>query len=133
MTKEPIMIDDIDVSECEFYWQEEGLCNNGNLSSNCQENKDCIYKRYIRKEQECEELRGGQRDLNKVIKELKEQCDQLQARLDDVLIVNYEAIAERYKQALQEIKDFFEYEFYGENIWVKQTILQKISEVIDEN
>ena len=37
------------------------------------------------------------------------------------------------KDCLTEIKDFLEYEFCGENIWVKETILQKISEVEDEN
>lgn len=49
-----IIIDGVDVSGCEFYWLEKDICNNGNLTSDCQEHKDCIYKRYIRKEQECE-------------------------------------------------------------------------------
>jgi len=56
MTDKQIIIDGVDVSGCEFYWLEKDRCNNGNLTSDCQENKDCIYKRYIRKEQECEKL-----------------------------------------------------------------------------
>ena len=57
MTDKQIMIDGVNVSGCEFYWREKELCNNGNLTSYCQENKDCLYKKYKRKEQECEELK----------------------------------------------------------------------------
>lgn len=36
---------------------------------------------------------------------------------------------EKFEQTITEIKDFLEYEFYGKNVWVKEKILQKISEV----
>ena len=40
--------------------------------------------------------------------------------------------ADKYFKTLTEIKVFLEYEFYGENIWVKEKILQKINEVVDD-
>ena len=40
MTDKQIIIDGVDISGCEFYWREKELCNNGNLTSDCQENKD---------------------------------------------------------------------------------------------
>jgi len=45
---------------------------------------------------------------------------------------NWREQAEKYSRTLQEIKAFLEYEFYGENIWVKEKILQKISEVEEQ-
>ena len=56
MTDKQIIIDGVDVSGCEFYWQEKALCNNGNLVSDCQENKDCLYKKYKRKEQKLKNI-----------------------------------------------------------------------------
>ena len=49
MTDKQIIIDGIDISGCEFYWRKKLTCY-------CQENKDCLYKKYKHKEQECEEL-----------------------------------------------------------------------------
>ena len=78
-----IIIDGVYVSGCEFYWREKKLCNNGNLTGYCQENKDCLYKKYKRKEQECEELK------HKV--ELMMDC--ASCKVDE------------YKQTLAEIKE----------------------------
>ena len=44
MTDKQIIIDGVDISGCEFYWRKKELCTNGNLTSYCQENKDCLYK-----------------------------------------------------------------------------------------
>lgn len=185
MTKEPIMINDVDVSECKHIidydppeWQgtwggaiHKGACKI--YSGDCKCNPNCYYKQLKRKEQECERLKKklnpklknahcayfvGQtglckakeftrcnpvncklytidelstivdlqeqldqlkgkmtaqeidesiyiKQLEKTINKIRTERDELQAKLDDVLIVNYEAIAERYKQALQEIKE----------------------------
>lgn len=55
MTKEPIMIDDVDVSECEYaepsYTTPKCAINDW---IHC-DGHDCHYKQLIRKEQECEE------------------------------------------------------------------------------
>ena len=62
MTKEPIMIDDVDVSECfhfdKGYNHDNTYCMcDGNMSNLCQENPNCYYKQLKHKEEECEELR----------------------------------------------------------------------------
>lgn len=50
MDKE-IIIDGVDVSECEFLWKEKlpkKVCNNGNLDCNCKANSDCRFKQLAR-------------------------------------------------------------------------------------
>lgn len=59
MADKKIIIDGVDVSECEFLWKEKlpkKVCNNGNLDCDCSSNLNCIFKQLKRKEQECEEL-----------------------------------------------------------------------------
>ena len=54
-----ILIEGIDVSECDFLWKEKlpkKVCNNSNLDCDCISNPNCYFKRLKRKEQECEEL-----------------------------------------------------------------------------
>ena len=74
MTDKQIIIDGIDISGCEFYWRRKELCTNGILTSYCKENKDCLYKKYKRKEQECEQLRNK---LNSNIERMNEQNEKL--------------------------------------------------------
>lgn len=48
-----IIIDDADVSECDFLWKEKlpkKVCNNGNLDGNCNSNPNCYFKQLKRKE-----------------------------------------------------------------------------------
>ena len=59
MPDKGIIVDSIDVSECEFLWKEKlpkRFCNNGNLDCDCNSNPNCYYKQLKRKEQECEKL-----------------------------------------------------------------------------
>lgn len=133
MTKEPIIIDGVDVAECE-YWNgsELGYCNIGLWANDgthiCECEPNCYYKQLKRKEQECEKLKIDN----------KEQKRQLRVRA---------SILNTYKQALQDIKNV------AENILIEcnhcdqyscsgcpdenkeelaQQILQTISEVIDD-
>lgn len=84
MTKEPIIIDDVDVSECFLY--SDKICIR--TKSKC--NAICDYAAYVlrrqlkRKEQECERLRFPMKDTNYAIltKEEFEQLDQLKAEND---------------------------------------------------
>lgn len=53
MTDKEIIIDGVDVSECEFLWKEKlpkKVCNNGNLDCNCENNPNCNFKQLKRKE-----------------------------------------------------------------------------------
>ena len=58
-----IIIDDIDVSGCEYYFDEKCRCMDASimqdfyLCTQCNSNPNCHYKLYKRKEQECEELK----------------------------------------------------------------------------
>jgi len=106
MTKEPIMIDDVDVSECphieyEHKWWDvagyernsENVCalsfdKNADFEEDflCQDNPNCYYKQLKRKEQECEKLKDELIDVKWKIEvqdielnDKEEQLDQLKA------------------------------------------------------
>ena len=89
MNDKQIIIDGVDISECEFYWREKELCNNGNITSYCQENKDCLYKKYKHKEQECERLKNERTvDFVKQLAQLKAENDGLKTMLKDLSYEN---------------------------------------------
>ena len=129
MTDKQIIIDGVNVSGCEFYWREKELCNNGNLTSYCQENKDCLYKKYKRKEQECEALQMSENEAGEIIaelqaykdinedfktawKELKAENDELKkiineaknSKLDLKSFLVGEAVQNEYEQQLDQLK-----------------------------
>ena len=59
MTDKGIIVDSINVSECEFLWKEKlpkKFCNNGNRDCDCNSNPNCYFKQLKRKEQECEAI-----------------------------------------------------------------------------
>lgn len=59
MTNKEIIIDGVNVSECEFLWKEKlpkKVCNNGNLDCDCNSNPNCYYKQLKRKEQALDEI-----------------------------------------------------------------------------
>ena len=120
MTDKQIIIDGVDISKCEFYWREKELCNNGNLTSDCQENKDCLYKKYKRKEQECEALQMSENEAGEIIAELKAENDKLKQTLAEI-----KEIAEKQVKRAPDGETFSRPE-------IKQ-ILQKISEVNNDN
>lgn len=60
MTKE-IIINGIDISECEFLWKEKlpkKVCNNGNLDCNCNSNPNCYFKQLKRQQYYLEKIRA---------------------------------------------------------------------------
>ena len=80
------------IDKCEFFWKEKGCCNNGNLSSVCEENEDCLYRKYLRKEQECERLEKHHYELEEKFLELNTKSygyilenDQLKDELEDYI------------------------------------------------
>ena len=103
-----IIIDGIDISGCEFYWRKKELCTNGNLTWYCQENKDCLYKKYKHKEQECERLKNERTvDFVKQLAQLKAENDGLKTMLKDLSYENQKfcyQIEEQTKQ-LEPFKD----------------------------
>ena len=95
-----IIIDGVYVSGCEFYWREKKLCNNGNLTSYCQENKDCLYKKYKRKEQECERLKWYLKEIrDDELKTLDIELDEYETHCIDTEYTNIISLVE---EALEE-------------------------------
>ena len=67
MTDKEIIIDSVDVSECEFLWKERlprKVCNNGNLDCDCNSNPNCHYKQLKRKEQALDEIEKQVKAMN---------------------------------------------------------------------
>ena len=100
MTNKQIIIDEIDVSGCEWI-REVGLdseyictCNSPNKTSGyCKYNPNCNYKLYKRKEQECERtkerLESFQKDYSKLYQVVEnkgyiKELDQLKAENDQL-------------------------------------------------
>lgn len=144
MAKEPIMIDDVDVSKCGFYCSAEENNYNcmllNNIKNDCSYYKICYYKQLKRKEQECEQWKHqaelGVDTTNILTKELEEkeqECEELKKsvrsnkdkrkraiekyrRLKEFTNKNFnqfeidmeKAENERFKKALQEIKEIAE-------------------------
>ncbi len=80
MTDKEIIIDGIDVSECEFYCEE--YCNLSNdrnerlpFAEKCTGYSDCCYKQLKRKEQECKSLKEENFIHKELIKRQEEQLD----------------------------------------------------------
>lgn len=75
MTKKPIMIDDVDVAECEHLYREIDCLAHIDFSNCCEGYEEeygycpnipnCYYKQLKRKEQECDQLKAE----NKILKE----------------------------------------------------------------
>ena len=66
MTEE-IIIDGVNISECEFLWKEKlpkKVCNNGNLDCDCNSNLNCYFKQLARAKEEIEKLKKQRNNKN---------------------------------------------------------------------
>ena len=153
----PIIIDGCDVSGCE-YIDNDKCCNlfEGLIGDPCSSYtfRNCHYKNWKRKEQECNRLEKqneillGQLVINdgenatiQISQSQFEEYNQLKTenkRLDNELYMTVEEgrawydLMERYEQVLKEIKEIAADESYV-GFWDEQIskIQQKISEVLD--
>ena len=114
MTKEQIIIDGVDVSECEFYnpyYCGMYIDGYGDSEGVCSDYEDCYYKQLARKTQECEELKEKIKQIrnfrDKVISQLKEKNEKLKAEsfTSDELISIQEKDIDRYRKALEAFQD----------------------------
>ena len=74
MADKEIIIDCINVNECEFYGY-DGICklySGSNCSKDCSNYPNCNYKQLKRKEQECEELYNEKMKL--IDKSIEQKC-----------------------------------------------------------
>ena len=101
MTEKQIIIDGVDVSGCEYYFDEKCRCMDASIMQDfysypqCNNNPNCHYKNWKRKEQKCEELNKEIHNLNSTINFIK--------------VTEHSAINKynKLKQTLTEIKEHF--------------------------
>lgn len=104
-------IDGVDVSGCIVFNNKWGtpLCNpteDIREAIHCSDNPNCLYKKYKRKEQECEELKEINQELLKYRKHSTTCQDCYEDGLEDGKTSNKEL--RKLKQTLTEIKDIAE-------------------------
>ena len=160
MIDKHIIINGVDVSKCEAIDNDSGWCSF--WEENCAKNPDCIHKKYLRKEQECEELKKRVCGLRPELKYIIDKtCCQynINAKYYHEKIVEIINNLDKYKETLIEIKKIAEF-YANSTVGDKQEdgtfkvdleqctklgtvyytydprpanqILQKISEVINE-
>lgn len=102
MTDKEIMNNGVDVSECRNYdcnqfWE----CKL--FTCHCYELPSCSFKRFKRKEQECEKLKKEKAEIKKYLgissKTIMQRLEELQERKDKLSVREY-----NYKQALDDIE-----------------------------
>ena len=131
MTDKQIIIDNVDVSGCEFYIDSKNLefnCKQTPQSYFCKNQPNCYYKQLKRKEQECEELK---KELEAVYDDCK-GCPTCNEALYNANL--YAKECRELKQTLAEIKEIAEAESYlspQSTRLLVHKILQKISECED--
>lgn len=128
--KEQIIIDGVNVSGC-YLKNEDGDCalSYADLYSDskelqyglyCGDNPNCYFKQLARKTQECEEL-----------KEKLKFKDYENSNLNKKYRQEQEG-RRNYRKAIEEIENFMNYEFSGQNEWVKIRILDIIGKAKEE-
>ena len=111
MTKEPIMIDDIDVSECKYLYTSIIPIGNDKIKcglhqgTTCDNYPNCYYKQLKRKKQECDQLKAKYKTLI-----LEHSGCYRKEWVDEEIRVKkiYEEDRQNYWQALHEIKEIAE-------------------------
>ena len=128
MTDKQIIIDGVDIKDCKRRIGKDNFCRY--YKRPCAENNyNCIWKKYLRKEQECEELKKEIDDLKEIIQRHDNDNNALLSEFEDDLVDYYR----RYKECLTEIKEIAEENFYFLDCYYRfilEKILQKISEVL---
>ena len=137
MTDKEMIIDGVDVSECEYLWKEKlpkKVCNNGNLDCDCNSNPNCCFKQLKRKEQECEDLRTHCKyidETNKILYNEKVQLLDKNQELQDKLLKLNDLAHEVLLYELQTLDiDFDEYETHVRDTEFSP-IVTRCTEMID--
>ena len=115
MTDKEIIIDGVDVSECDHLKYDHIGCD---IDQTYCLGNDCYFKQLKRKEQECQQLKAALQasDIAKAVISYAE--------------INF-PIIEKLSNALDEIEKFMIYEFSGQNQWVKKNVLDIINKAKD--
>nr|DAF63910.1 MAG TPA: hypothetical protein [Siphoviridae sp. ctgn638] len=79
MASKEIILNNVNVNECEFYGY-EGICKlySGSIcSKDCSNYPNCKYKQLKRKEQELEELKQWKKDVENLFKTQTDNADKI--------------------------------------------------------
>ena len=129
MSKKQIIIDGVNIKDCKRRIGKDNYCRY--YKRPCSENNfNCIWKKYLRKEQECEELK-------KQVEVIKERLFRKIAPIDYTDCPYYIKMV-KLKQTLVEIKEIVEEVYYDITTdyltsGICSVILQKIREIEDEH
>ena len=154
MTDKQIIIDGVDVAECEYFNRFRSICHNKNLCCDCKENPNCYYKQLKRKEQKCEALQMSDNEAGEIIAELKAECEELKEKVKELnqgwidcdkernlQEANSEfrqRVINRYKQTLIDIIRFLKEDkkfarYSGYPIVSTSIVLEEIEKILKEN
>ena len=117
MTNKQIIIDGVDIKDCKRRLGKDNFCRY--YKRPCAENNyNCIWKKYLRKEQELQEAMDNyvQLDLQRVkeynelvdlYKAKEQECEELKKAIDGLLKIQYQLAdsCTKYEQTLAEIKE----------------------------
>ena len=72
MTDKQIIIDGVDIKDCKRRIGKDNFCRY--YKRPCAENNyNCIWKKYLRKEQECEELKAEVKKQKEIVKQYEQR------------------------------------------------------------
>ncbi len=158
MTDKQIIIDGVDVHWCEHYTGNIGYLTDKNWTcrakiqgTKCEDWSNCYFKRWQRKEQECEELRGDLYFTNEQLKDFKSHYDKVVGECENLrekylglkeqkgsYIVQLNTVNEQLDQLKEQIKyqnNFIESLLKATNNseWLDKSILDdEASEIIEK-
>lgn len=147
--KERIIIDGVDVSECEEFYracvntqEPEVICKKYKF---CSENSNFYFKSLARKTQECENLKEDYKELEqrhdeafKDFERLKQECEELKSEsfTREELITLQEKDIDRYRKALEEIEKICKFNLYQsivrQSVDSSMSCLNKIRDIISK-
>ena len=124
MTDKQIIIDGVDIKDCKRRIGKDSFCRY--YKRPCADNNyNCIWKKYLRKEQECEELKEAIDGLLKIQYQLADSCTKYEQTLTEI-----KEIAETADKCLYATKSDDYTDGYR---WLGSIILQEISECEENN
>lgn len=144
MTNNEVIIDGVDVSECENLMQ--GIvpfgCMEDRKTCSCMNNPNCLYKQLKHKEQECENNKiAYETELNSLQAQLKdtlEECEKLK-RENEIITGMHNSLSNKFDKlynTLQEIKKechwVSECGVTNDNMWGYDNILDLITKEEEE-
>lgn len=141
MTKEPIMIDDVNVAGCKDFFESE--CFAGEKFRWCKDNKDCYYKKLKRLENEYEGFAAKYTDMEIALKAKEQECEILNNTITYLEYIQEELLTkiDQLKKNNEELRKFHNYwskveqknlKLSTQNETYKQA-LQEIKEIANKN